>query len=205
MKIPSSPAVLLLAGAAVLAAPLPALAQTDDAGQRPVRQSWTSDRRGYSVGDVITVLVDEYTVASANKGNVASESRRRDMDLGVSGTGLASSVPATGAAVGTASSGESRQRGEAVRTNRFRGELSVRVDSVGPNGLMRIRGSKLVNVDRNREEVTFVGWVRPQDVRPNNTVESWRVADAQLVYGSRGSLGKPKSGIVTRILGALWP
>lgn len=199
MKIPPATLTLALAAAALPAAAPPAQAQA------AARQSWTGDRRDFGVGDVITVLVDEYTVASANQGNVASESRRRDMDLGVSGTGLASSIPATGAGLGTSSSGESRQRGEAVRTNRFRGELSVRVDSVAPNGQVRIRGSKLVNVDRNREEVTFTGWVRPQDVRSDNTVESWRVADAQLVYGSKGSLGRPKSGIVTRILGALWP
>ena len=203
MEIPPA-AASLLAAAALLAAP-PAHAQSADAPRRPARQSWTSDRRDFAVGDVITVLVDEHTVASANKGTTASESRSRDMDLAVSGTGLASSIPATGAGMGTSSSGESRQRGEAVRANRFRGELSVRVDSVAPNGQVRIRGSKLVDVDRNREEVTFTGWVRPQDVRRDNTVESWRVADARLVYGSRGGLGRPKSGIVTRVLGALWP
>lgn len=203
MKNPST-ALLLVAAAALLAAPA-ARAQAADAAPRAARQSWTSDRREFAVGDVITVLVDEYTLASANRGNTASESRSRDMDLGVSGSGLAASIPATGAGLGTSSHGESRQRGEAVRANQFRGELSVRVDSVGRGGLVRIRGSKLVDVDRNREEVTFTGWVRPQDVRHDNTVESWRVADARLVYGSRGSLGRPRSGIVTRILGALWP
>ncbi|HEX7241887.1 MAG TPA: flagellar basal body L-ring protein FlgH, partial [Longimicrobiaceae bacterium] len=165
----------------------------------------TSDRRDFAVGDVVTVLVDESTVASANRGSYASETRSRDLELGASGTGLAASLPATGARVGTGSAGESRQRGEATRATRFNGELSARVDSVGAGGLLRIRGRKVVDVDRNREEIAFTGWVRPQDVSRDNTVDSWRVADAELVYTGKGSLGKPRTGILGRILGMVWP
>jgi flagellar basal body L-ring protein FlgH len=42
-------------------------------------------------------------------------------------------------------------------------------------------------------------------VSAQNQVESWRVADAQLLYTSEGSLGKPKGSIIGRILGAVWP
>ena len=46
------------------------------------------------------------------------------------------------------------------------------------------------------------------NVRPVSTTdyaESARVADAQIVYTAQGSLGKPKTGIITRILGVVWP
>ncbi len=197
------PGLLFLLAAAVAAAP-EARAQ-DAAPRRAAPRSWTSDRRDFAVGDVVTVLVDESTVASANKGSYASETRSRDLELGASGTGLAASLPATGARVGTGSAGESRQRGEATRATRFTGELSARVDSVGAGGLLRIRGRKVVDVDRNREEIAFTGWVRPQDVSRDNTVDSWRVADAELVYTGKGSLGKPRTGILGRILGMVWP
>ena len=101
---------------------------------------------------------------------------------------------------------DSRRRGDALRQNRFRGEVSVRVVAVdAATGLLQVRGEKLVNVDRNRQGIELSGWVRPQDVSSANLVDSWRVADAQLVYTSKGSLARPKGGIVSRILGALWP
>jgi flagellar L-ring protein precursor FlgH len=176
------------------------------APQRPVRQSWTSDRRAFAVGDVITVLVDEMTVASANQSDVAYDRRRRDMDVFAAGSGLADALPATGARIGTTNDADSRRRGDALRQNRFRGEVSVRVVAIDPTtGLLQVQGEKLVNVDRNRQQIELTGWVRPQDVSSANLVDSWRVADAQLVYASKGSLGKPKGGIISRILGALWP
>jgi flagellar L-ring protein precursor FlgH len=182
-----------------------ATAQPEIAQTRPVRRSWTADRREFEVGDVITVLIDEYTLASANKTTSASDRRRRDLDFAASGTGLAGSLPAAGARVGTINDADSRQRGDAVRQNSFRGEMSVRVVAVDPNGVLQIQGQKLVNVDKNREEVTLTGWVRPQDVSSQNLVDSRRIGDAQLAYASKGSLGKPKSGILSRVLGAIWP
>lgn len=204
MKRTHRPLRGLLLAAALLAPVAEASAQAGDPS-RPPRRSWTSDRRDFTVGDVITVLVDDYTSASANRGNLASESRHRDFSADVAGSGLGARIPAAGAGAGSSSVGESRQRGEAVRSSRFRGELSVRVDSVAPDGMLRVRGSKRVRMDRDRQEVTFTGWVRPQDVSRENTLDSWRVADAELLYVGKGSLGKPKSGIVTRILGWFWP
>ena len=173
---------------------------------RPARQSWTSPRRSFALGDVVTVLVDEYTLASANTGTTASD--RRGRQLGIDGgfsTGAAGGMDVRGD-VSTRNNAESTQRGEAVRQNRFQSEMSVRIVGVdSATGLLQLRGSKLVDVDRNKQEVTFTGWVRPQDVSPQNVVDSYRVADAQLVYTAKGSLGKPKGGMLGRVLGMVWP
>lgn len=193
---PTTPAASTTAAPEVTAAAAPA---------RPARLSWTSPRRAFTVGDVVTVLVDEYTLASANTGNSATDTRRRDLGLnggfstGVTGTNMRGSV-------GTNNASSSNQRGEAVRQNRFQSEMSVRIVGVDPaTGLLQLKGSKLVDVDENKQEITFTGWVRPQDVSAQNQVESWRVADAQLLYTSEGNLGKPKGSIIGRILGAVWP
>jgi flagellar L-ring protein FlgH len=185
-------ALALLAGA--LAAE-PAAAQA--------RQSWTSDRRAFDVGDVITVLVDERTLASATMGQTASERRNRDMSVGAS-QNIHPAIPSVSATVGTRNDADSRRRGEAVRQNRFVGEMTVRVVGV-ENGLLQVRGEKRTSVDRNRQDLTLSGWIRPEDVSRQNTVESWRVGDAQIVYRSRGSLGKAGGGIVTRIISVFWP
>lgn len=196
----SLPVALVLLSAL---APYPAdrLHAQDDAGIR----SWTSDRRDFREGDVVTVLVDEYTLASADQRNSALDSRRRDASVGA-GQDITTSIPrSVGAEYGSINVGESRRRGEAVNQTRFRSEVSVRVDEVEPSGLLRVSGRRLVSLDGSEQEVRLSGWVRPQDISAGNVVESWRVGDVELVYDGDGRLSRPRQGIISRIVGWLWP
>jgi flagella basal body P-ring formation protein FlgA len=154
---------------------------------RPSLRGWTTDRREYAVGDIITVLVDDYTITTAVKDDIAQQRRSRDLGVSLS----TPSGPATSAAINSRNNGNSQNRGEARRENRFQSELSVRVVAAGPNGTYQVRGTRLVDVDKGKQEVTLAGWVRAQDVSAANTVESARLADAQLTYQSPGPLGKP--------------
>lgn len=180
-----------------------AAADAQTAARRP-RQSWTADRKDFTVGDVVTVVVDEYTLASANKGNSSSDRRSRDLGVGISQT-VSPAIPTVAADVGTFNDAESRTRGEATRQNRFQGEMTVRVTGVEPSGLLRIEGTKVISVDDHREELTLTGFLRPEDISPQNLVDSWRIGDAELVYTSEGNLTQPKSGILGKILGKIWP
>ncbi len=74
-----------------------------------------------------------------------------------------------------------------------------------PNGTLQVKGRRVVDVDKAKQDVTLAGWVRAQDVTPQNVVESSRIADAQLTYVSPGPLGKPKQGILSRVIGIIWP
>jgi flagellar L-ring protein precursor FlgH len=185
----------------------PRVAQAPDTTlqSRPPRRSWTSDRREFAVGDLLTVLVDESTLASASTDNNATSTRSRDLSLGAGGTSNGKALGGTDVSFSSANNAQSAQRGGATRENQFTSELSVRVTAVDPAGRLQVRGRKLVNVDRNIQEITLTGWVRPEDVSAYNTISSARVADAELVYAAKGKLGKPHSGIIGRILGALWP
>lgn len=208
--IPVALGALLLLPTPELGAQAAPPAATDSAAlaaapARPRRQSWTSSRRSFIEGDVLTVLVDEHTLAAALKG--ANNSDRRYRDLGVSvGGGVSMPIPSVDVDVGTTNSAESRQRGDLTRENRFRGEMSVRIMEIDPRtGLMRLEGSKIVAVDKHREELTLTGWARPQDVSHANLLDSWRIADAELLYTSTGNLGKPQQSMIARILSIFWP
>jgi flagellar L-ring protein FlgH len=193
MSRPRSAITLTLLG-------LIALAATAEA--QSGRQSWTADRRDFVVGDVITVLIDEHTLAAAQQGDFASDRRFRELGLsavqnvGGAGTNVRGDVRSSNQA-------ESRQRGEATRQNRFQGEMTVRILSVETGGLLRVEGRKVINIDRVSEELVLRGLVRAQDVSSRNVVDSWRVADAELVYTSSGQ--RPRGGILGRMLGAIWP
>ena len=179
-----------------------AMPPADSAPRRKAPRSWTADRRDFAVGDIITVLVDENTAASANKANTATDRKSRKM-----GFDATLPAPAAGKSAGIESNndGESRQNGEATRGNHFIGQISVKVVAVSKEGNLQIKGSKTVDVDKNKQVMTLSGWLRPQDVSTTDEAESSRVADAQIVYTAQGSLGKPKSGILTRVLGVVWP
>jgi flagellar L-ring protein precursor FlgH len=166
----------------------------------PTRNSWVSDRRQFAVGDLITVLIDDYTISTAVKENVAQDTRNR-------GFGLSARLPSSSqnANIDTRNSADQTQRGQARRENRFQNEMSVRVVATGPNGLLQVKGTKKIDVDKQLQDIVFTGWVRAQDVSVTNVIESSRVADVQLGYASPGNLGKPKQGIISKVLGIVWP
>jgi flagellar L-ring protein FlgH len=166
----------------------------------PTRSSWVADRRAFAVGDIITVLIDDYTISTAVKENVATDTRTRGLSVNAR-------LPETSKNVGidTRNAADQTQRGQARRENRFQNEMSVRVVAVGPNGLLQVKGTKIIDVDKAKQDILFTGWVRAQDISVNNLVESSRVADAQIGYASPGPLGKPKQGVLSKVLGAIWP
>lgn len=189
-------------GAAVAAPPVDSVAP-----QYTGRQSWTSDRFRLGIGDIVTVLVNDQTLASANTNNTATDTRTKALDFSIKPPD--SPTKASMAIAATAdfnNNGDSKQSGVATRNNVFQSTLSARVIAVSPTGMLQIRGRKLVNVDKNQQEVTLTGWVRPQDIDiGSNMVESTRVADADIVVTQKGSLGKTKSGVLSKIVGAIWP
>ncbi len=183
----------LLVGTAVQ--PPEARAQTMDAP----RQSWTSDQRTLRIGDIITILVDESTIASANRTDVRSQDRNRDLGIGYNVAGEGSSASASSRV-----DHSDRFRGESSRQERFVTEVSARVVEQGENGLVRIEGEKRVTIDNHEQQIAISGWVRSQDISRSNTVASVRLADAEVTYGSRGNLGRVR-GIWWRLFGWLWP
>ena len=172
------------------------------AAVRPARLNWTSDRRAFSVGDLIIVHIDEYTLASANLTDNASQRRKRNTDVDLVTPGAAG----MGASFNTSNNGESSQRGDRSRQLRLDGEITARVMSIDPvTGVLSIKGSKTICVDKEQQVISFAGAIRPQDLTGSNAIASSRVADATLDITNKGSLGKAKQGLLGRVLGAFWP
>ena len=182
--------------------PVPVVADSF-AIQPPVRQSWTSDNMRYHIGDIVTIVIDENTTASANLTDNNSESKKKGLALDVESPPPAAPTTAT---INFNNNGDSEKSGTVLRQNGFSAQLSARVVSVSPTGLLRISGHKMVNVDKSQQDVTLSGWIRSEDIAVGtNTVSSSRLADAEINYVQKGSLGTPRVGFLSKILGALWP
>jgi flagellar L-ring protein precursor FlgH len=189
-----------------LIAPMLLAQNSDQSGRRRI-SSWTSDRREYEVGDVITVLVSEATLASATKSQTGTDqqSRKNDMGIDLPKVGPLSSLPNIDGTMSTGKSSSSKQSGNATRGVNFRGDISVRVVEIDKRGQLKLQGTKSVDVDKNRQKLEFSGWVRPEDIGKDNIVASERVADVALTYQLNGDIGKTRGGIIGRRLSVFWP
>jgi flagellar L-ring protein precursor FlgH len=187
------------------------LAQAKDKDQAPAPNrhlmSWTADRREYQVGDIITVLVSEATLATATKSQSGSDqqTRKNDAALTPPKIGPLTSLPAINLAMNADKNASSKQTGDANRALSFKGDITVRVVAVDKSGQLQVKGAKVVDVDKNKQTLNFAGWVRPDDISRDNLVESERVADANLTYQLAGDIGKTRGGIIGRLLSVFWP
>lgn len=187
----------LLLFCVILTLPVPAAGQAVPAG---LDFGWLADGRRFQVGDIITVVVDEYTSAQADRTTTALEDRRTDAGLGV----RANTTVADGT-VGSFLGNESLQRGRDIRQDRLNSEVSVRVTEIEAGGGLRVEGTKMLVIDEHEQEVTVRGVIRPQDITQGNTVESWRIAEVEVLYSTDGSLATAKKGILGRIFGWIIP
>jgi len=149
----------LAVGAPVLLAQAKDKEQTP-AQPQPVRRliSWTGDRREYQVGDVITVLVSEATLATATKSQNGTDQQTRKNDLGLNPPQIGTTaLPAIATDMSMDKNSASKQSGDAKRNVNFKGDISVRVVAVDKTGLLQIKGTKLVDVDKNKHRSTSPG------------------------------------------------
>lgn len=161
---------------------------------------WLADGRRFDVGDIITVRVDEYTSASADRATSALEDRSTD-----AGVGLRMNGTSADGTLGSYLGNESMQRGRDYRQDRLNSEVSVRVTEVEAGGALRVEGTKMLVIDEHEQEVTVRGVVRPQDITSGNTVESWRIAEVEVSYSTDGSLATADKGILSKLLGFIIP
>lgn len=165
----------------------------------PVRISWTSDVVSVRQGDIVTILIDEFMMARADRNEANTTARGRDVSLRAgSGAGF-------GGSLRTGNEASNSVRGESSRTQRFSAEMSARIVEIMPNGIARIEGRKTIQIDDHEQEVVVRGLVRTQDISVANTIESWRVADAELLYNSNGKLGSAGGGIWSKLLDLIIP
>ena len=69
-----------------------------------------------------------------------------------------------------------------------------------------IQGESWLTINQGQEYVQLTGVVRPEDITPNNTVSSQRIAGAQIKYGARGQAGYATSGgIMTKLFNRFAP
>jgi flagellar L-ring protein precursor FlgH len=156
-----------------------------------------TDIKAAGVGDVVTIIILEKTMAS-NSSGLDTEKDSRFFTEG-SGTGPMDFVnPFTlSANIGR----EHEGRGSTERKGTIVGKMAATVIAVSPNGTLEIEGKREIVVNDEKEILTITGTVRPEDISTGNVVYSTDIASMQIEYRGKGLVTSgSKPGIISRIV-----
>lgn len=146
------------------------------------------DRKATRVGDILTVRLKEQTNASKNSQTSTSKATEASL-ANPTVFGRALTHDGTPLFEGSLSGDSSFDgAGSSSQSNSLLGDITVTVVQRLPNGNLRIRGEKWVTLNQGREFIRLSGIIRPDDIEPDNSLQSFRIADAQITYSSKGVL-----------------
>ncbi len=153
----------------------------EDFGQN---QSLFTDIKAHKVGDILTVLIYEQNRASQQV-QAKTEKTTKFSAKGGPGVGTLDFLPLFG--VDGTSKGTHDGKGENIRNGSLQAKMSVTVIEVKPNGDLIIEGSRTIGISGDRETLALTGVVRQKDITPDNTIDSYLIADAEIHYTGKGS------------------
>jgi len=170
-----------------------------------------ADFRARSVGDIVTIRIDENARAS---GEASTQTERENsMDLGIGNLlGFTAALQRAHPDINPSSlielMGEHdfTGQGETARESRVRATLAVRVRRELPNHDLYVEGTKVILVNDEELHIYISGVIRPEDIEQDNSVRSSLVADAQIQFSGRGSLtDATNQGWLSRFLSKVRP
>jgi flagellar L-ring protein precursor FlgH len=171
------------------------------------RQSdaWFGRGRNYQVGDIITVLLNESTQAARTQNTDVSRESKNSLPTGFN-TKLGAISPLLNGIDINNNNNSSKGAGKADQQASLTGSVAVTVVEILANGNLIVRGEKKLGLSEGTEVIQVSGVIRPEDVGPNSTVLSRRLANAQIAYRGSGDLANAtKAGWGTNLMHKYWP
>lgn len=163
-----------------------------------------ADPRAHRVGDILTISLVESTQASKKATTSTSKSDKTALDAPTI-LGHSLNVGGKAATIGTNGDRSFAGDGSSSQSNQLTGQITVTVAQRLSNGNLMVRGEKWLTINQGQELVRISGIVRPQDIGPDNSVASTRVADARIAYTGRGSLADANTqGWLSRFFNSKW-
>ncbi len=160
---------------------------------------FASDRRTKSIGDILTVALNESLSASKSTTNTTSKTDTFGVTLpplvfnqnpavnvatGLLGNKGTDTLTAADVAAGANQSFAGA--GTAAQTNTLTGSMTVTIIKVFPNGNLEIKGQKKLVLNDGSEYLRLSGIIRPEDISASNTIASSNIADARITYTNAG-------------------
>jgi flagellar L-ring protein precursor FlgH len=167
-------------------------------------QAMVADKRATTVGDIVTILVQENNTAS--KDNSTSTSKKAGVDAAIEtflySPGASKLLTHNGKmpAMKLQSSQDFSGSGKINNSERVTARIAVRVTDVLPNGTMVLEGTRQIAFSGEKQDAVLRGVVRKEDITANNTVFSYNIADATIRYISKGTVSdNQRKGWFTKV------
>lgn len=146
-----------------------------------------ADHKARGTGDVVTILVMETSNASHSSQVQKFDDNSVNAQGDVQGN-LLQFLPVFGLQSNLKTDSNSREG--TAQKDLLTGRITAVITEVTDNGMYKITGTKVINVNGERNLMTVKGTIRPRDIRSDNTVLSYNIADSRLYYSKAGVTGK---------------
>lgn len=160
------------------------------------------DRTARKEGDVLTIIISETSTATYTASTTTAKTETNTVGKAVVpilSTLIPNLIPNTsGSSSGSLSSAGS---GTTSATGKFTARMSAVVKKVLPNGNLVIEGTRYVKVNKETQTFVLSGVIKPDSVRPDNTVLSENIAEAEIRADGKGAISeRQRKGILSRLL-----
>lgn len=148
------------------------------------------DYKPHSIGDTLTVILQEDISASNNISNNLVHNGNSNLDIGLNLSQIFNFNYDKKVGLKSTTSNNFLGKGSSFANNKFIGLITVVIDQILPNGNLIVKGSKNILVNEGKEKILFSGIVNPRTISKNNSVISTQIADTHIEYISSGNINQ---------------
>jgi len=165
------------------------------------------DRKAHFVGDIITITLSESTVSKKSSNVNVKKDNSTVFNSGGTLLGNVPTLKGMGFETNIAQNRKFGGNSGADQSNSLQGNITVTVAEIMPNGNLIVRGEKWMTLNSGDEFIRISGIVRADDVAPDNTVLSTRLANAKISYSGTGTLADSQNmGWISKFFNSpIWP
>ena len=147
-----------------------------------------ADKRGSSVGDILTIVVQENTTASKN--NETKTEKNSGLTAAVSSFLYPGFLTYKNTMPAVQYSSDLKHDGTGAINNSetIVAHVAVKIMDVLPNHNLVIEGRRETSFSSEHQTIVLRGIVRPEDIGADNTVLSYNVADATIQISGKGTV-----------------
>lgn len=138
-----------------------------------------ADRVASLPGDILTVIVLETSNAQTSADLSSGKEIKTALEVGYNKNNHE---------VEFGLKGKGKVAAKTGRNGKIKASLTVQIKEIFPNRNYLVEGMQTITINGEQQHILLSGVVRPEDISPQNTVLSTRLADAHITYSGNGSV-----------------
>lgn len=156
-----------------------------------------SDRVARSVGDILTIVIQEQSIADYSAATETSKSDR----AGFSPTFIVDIFTRLFRPFSAGATASTKGDGKTSHKMKMDSKMSAVVKQVLANGNLVIEGHRSLTTNKDNQTIVLSGVIRPFDIAADNSILSTKIADAQISMAGKGQIqDRQRKGLINQLL-----